>query len=182
LSGLREDEELRDLLVLNEKSLSGFKRVLRIGGVPAVRYWRDLDEKLRDVEVTHVTDLPFAGLPRGEILSELPALVAPPPASFDHERDRKLREQVESVLDREPNSEQAIFREISRTLLRDSRVYLGNSLPIREWDLAATREQRGYEIGANRGANGIDGQLATFFGWCKPDAHNGAIIGDLTAS
>jgi len=180
LSGLREDVALRDLLILNERSITGFTSVLRIGNVPTLRYWRDLDEKHTSVEVTHVSDLPFAGLPRGELLHDLPQC-SPRPTAFDFAADRALHDRVNAVLDAEPQSEQAIIREISRTLPRNSRVYLGNSLPIREWDAVATRENRGYEIGANRGANGIDGQLSTFFGWCKPDAHNVAIVGDLTA-
>src|SRR5438552_14140491 len=73
LSGLREDEALRDLLILNERSLQGFTSVLRVGNVPTLRYWRDLDEKYGNIEITHVTDLPFAGLTRGEVLNELPA-------------------------------------------------------------------------------------------------------------
>jgi 2-succinyl-5-enolpyruvyl-6-hydroxy-3-cyclohexene-1-carboxylate synthase len=181
LSGLREDPALLDLLVLNERSLGGARSVLRVGNVPTLRYWRDLDEQYRDVEVTHVTDLSFAGLPRGEVLSALPTTYDPRPTTFNFAKDRELHARVETILDTEPQSEQAIFREISRTLPRHSRIYLGNSLPIREWDFFATREDRGYEIGANRGANGIDGQLSTFFGWCKPGAHNVAIIGDLTA-
>jgi 2-succinyl-5-enolpyruvyl-6-hydroxy-3-cyclohexene-1-carboxylate synthase len=181
LSGLREDEALRDLRVLSERSLQGFTSVLRIGNVPTLRYWRDLDEKHTNIEVTHVSDLPFTGLPRGELLHDLPANCALREPPFDFAADRALHDRVNAVLDSEPQSEQAIMREISRTLPLDSRVYLGNSLPIREWDAVATRENRGYEIGANRGANGIDGQLSTFFGWCKPDAHNVAIVGDLTA-
>jgi len=181
LSGLREDVALRDLLILNEQSVKGFTSVLRIGNVPTLRYWRDLDEKYTDVEVTHVSDLAFTGLPRGELLHELPVDCERRPASFDFAADRALYDHVQRVLDAEPQSEQAMFREISRTLPHHSRIYVGNSLPIREWDAFATRENRGYEIGANRGANGIDGQLSTFFGWCKPDAHNVAIVGDLTA-
>ncbi len=70
----------------------------------------------------------------------------------------------------------------SRAICRDgARVYLGNSLPIREWDLAATRDDRGFAIEANRGANGIDGQLSTFFGWCDPARDNVCVVGDLTA-
>ena len=181
LSGLREDEALRDLVILNEKSLDHrFKSVLRIGNVPTLRYWRDLDEKYRDAEVTHVTDLPFSGLPRGEVLKDLPAHCAPLSVHFDFEKDREERARIEKILDSEPNSEQAIIRDLSRRLPPATRIYLGNSLPIREWDFAATREQRRYEIGANRGANGIDGQLSTFFGWCKEGASNVAILGDLT--
>jgi 2-succinyl-5-enolpyruvyl-6-hydroxy-3-cyclohexene-1-carboxylate synthase len=181
LSGLREDVALRDLLILNEQSVKGFTSVLRIGNVPTLRYWRDLDEKYTDVEVTHVSDLAFTGLPRGELLHELPPDCERRLVSFDFAADRALYGHVQRVLDSEPQSEQAMFREISRTLPPHSRIYVGNSLPIREWDAFATRVNRGCEIGANRGANGIDGQLSTFFGWCKPGAHNVAIVGDLTA-
>src|SRR5205814_220721 len=85
------------------------------------------------------------------------------------------------ILDDEPQSELSMTRELSRTIPANSRVYLGNSLPIREWDLAATRERRGFIIEANRGANGIDGQLSTFFGQCHPSRANVCVIGDLTA-
>jgi 2-succinyl-5-enolpyruvyl-6-hydroxy-3-cyclohexene-1-carboxylate synthase len=60
-------------------------------------------------------------------------------------------------------------------------VYLGNSLPIREWDLAAVREARDWRVGVNRGANGIDGQLSTFLGMCADGRDNWAVVGDLTA-
>jgi 2-succinyl-5-enolpyruvyl-6-hydroxy-3-cyclohexene-1-carboxylate synthase len=36
-------------------------------------------------------------------------------------------------------------------------------------------------IEANRGANGIDGQLSTFFGQCDPARANVCVAGDLTA-
>ena len=45
----------------------------------------------------------------------------------------------------------------------------------------ATREPRGFTYQANRGANGIDGQLSTFFGQCEPGRENVCLIGDLTA-
>jgi 2-succinyl-5-enolpyruvyl-6-hydroxy-3-cyclohexene-1-carboxylate synthase len=60
-------------------------------------------------------------------------------------------------------------------------VYLGNSLPIREWDLAAVRTGGPGAVGVNRGANGIDGQLSTFLGMCTPGREHWAIVGDLTA-
>jgi hypothetical protein len=95
--------------------------------------------------------------------------------------DREQAAAIERILDAEPQSELALLREVSRTIPEYSRVYLGNSLPIREWDLAATRDSRGFTIEANRGANGIDGQLSTFFGQCDPSCMNVCVIGDLTA-
>jgi 2-succinyl-5-enolpyruvyl-6-hydroxy-3-cyclohexene-1-carboxylate synthase len=35
-------------------------------------------------------------------------------------------------------------------------------------------------VSGNRGANGIDGQLSTFFGWRPQHAHSWALLGDLT--
>ncbi len=61
------------------------------------------------------------------------------------------------------------------------RLYLGNSLPIREWDLAANPEFQADDIWASRGLNGIDGQISTFLGYAKPGGSNWALVGDLTA-
>jgi 2-succinyl-5-enolpyruvyl-6-hydroxy-3-cyclohexene-1-carboxylate synthase len=127
--------------------------------------------------------LPFTGCTRGEVhpIEALPD-VAPRKrneAFFADDRERAAA--IARILDDEPESELAMFRELSRTIPANARVYLGNSLPIREWDLAATREPRGLVIEANRGANGIDGQLSTFFGQCDPSRSNICVIGDLTA-
>lgn len=185
LSGLREEAALQHLLVLNERSLArgGFDSVIRIGNVPTLRFWRDL-EKL-GIEVVSFSRLPFSGL---AVTSDAPQLIDELPEVSERERDesffardREQRKLFEAILDEEPESELAIMRQLSRDLPPGARVYLGNSLPVREWDLAATREPRSFEIGANRGANGIDGQLSTFFGWCAPGAANVAIVGDLTA-
>ncbi|HEX7190432.1 MAG TPA: thiamine pyrophosphate-binding protein [Thermoanaerobaculia bacterium] len=179
LSGLREDEALRDLLVLNERSLprGGFDGVIRIGNVPTLRFWRDVDRS--DLGLMSFSRLRFPGLSRGEVhpIDALPEVKRRARDESFFMRDREQRARFESLLDAEPDSELAIFRKLSRELPTGSRIYLGNSLPIREWDLAATREQRGYIIEANRGANGIDGQLSTSFGW----GADFAIVGDLTA-
>ena len=53
-------------------------------------------------------------------------------------------------------------------------------MPIREWDLAAAQDVCPAEVGVNRGVNGIDGQLSTFFGFCSPSRVNWAVVGDLT--
>lgn len=179
LSGLRE--ELADIAIHNERTLhrGGFDHVIRIGNVPTFRFWRDLET--RDVPVTHYSRLPFTGLTRGEMrsLDELPSIGGRDEALVSFDREQSSR--IAQILDDEPQSELAMFRALSNELPHGARIYLGNSLPIREWDLAATRERRGYEYEANRGANGIDGQLSTFFGWCAPNAMNVAIVGDLTA-
>jgi 2-succinyl-5-enolpyruvyl-6-hydroxy-3-cyclohexene-1-carboxylate synthase len=187
LSGLREDPELGELLITaGERMLSrgGFDGVIRIGNVPALRFWRDLDETYRHLGVVNISALPFPGLSRGEVrpMSALDDNVEPrpaPPSFFDDDRDKARR--INAILYGEPKSELAMFRALSQRIDSGARVYLGNSLPIREWDLAAAREPRGFVVEANRGANGIDGQLSTFFGQCDPARANVCVVGDLTA-
>jgi 2-succinyl-5-enolpyruvyl-6-hydroxy-3-cyclohexene-1-carboxylate synthase len=171
LSGLREDPALAPLL-------------LTAGNVPTLRFWRDLDESRRDLPLVSFSDLPFTGCTRGEVypLEALPDDATPRERDerfFDDDRSRAA--DIARILDEEPQSELAMVRELSRTIPANSRVYLGNSLPIREWDLAATREPRGFTIEANRGANGIDGQLSAFLGQCDPSRPNVCVVGDLTA-
>ncbi len=81
----------------------------------------------------------------------------------------------------EPTSEPGIIHGLSKRIESGSQVFVGNSLPIREWDFAATFEPRGLEVFASRGLNGIDGQISAFLGMCLDDRPNWAILGDLTA-
>ncbi len=187
LSGLREDPALAHLIITAGERMIGrgdFDGVIRIGNVPTARFWRDLDESRRELSLVSFSALPFTGCSRGVVhpIEALPVDVDP--RKRDEEfftADRKQAAAIARVFDAETQSELALFRELSHTIPENSRVYLGNSLPIREWDLAATRDRRGFTIEANRGANGIDGQLSTFFGQCDPSRMNVCVIGDLTA-
>lgn len=185
LSGLREDAALRHLLITAGERMirvGAFDGVIRVGGVPTLRFWRDLEEAQRDMPVLSFSRLPLTGLSRGEVFA-LDALRTREARDRDDAffaRDCETAAEIDRMLDAEPQSEPALFRRISRELPDRSRVYLGNSLPIREWDLFAARDARGFEYEGNRGANGIDGQLSTFFGWCAPHRDNVAIVGDLT--
>ena len=181
LSGLREDAGL-PLITAGERMIADleFDSVIRIGNVPTLRYWRDLETL--DVPVTHFTDLPFSGGPAGAVhpIGALPEPIARRRDEPFFARDREMAEQIDRILTGEPQSELSMLRSLSREIADGSRVYLGNSLPIREWDLAAIRSPRGLEYEGNRGANGIDGQLSTFFGWTDPARDNVCILGDLT--
>ncbi|HSK09371.1 MAG TPA: 2-succinyl-5-enolpyruvyl-6-hydroxy-3-cyclohexene-1-carboxylic-acid synthase [Vicinamibacterales bacterium] len=169
-----------------------FDGIIRIGDIPSFRLWRDL-ETLTDLPVVSVSRVPWRGLTHGLHRSIGAALPLPvdalvpsvvfPASTLDEvraedacavaARDRRLR--------RYPLSEPALMRQLSETIPAGSFVYLGNSLPIREWNQFASLEDRVFEYGENRGANGIDGQLSTFLGWAKPGQENWAIVGDLTA-
>lgn len=189
LSGLREDPTLANLVLRSGEAIlgrGGFDAVLRIGNVPAVRFWRDLDETLASVPVLSVSSLPFPGLGRGthvrcDLAKALPlARVAPKPNRQLHRLDRVLAGRLRELFAKEKQSEPSMFRALSEWIPEGSAVYLGNSLPIREWDLFATRRRR-FAYGANRGANGIDGQISTFLGIAEEGRENWCVVGDLTA-
>ena len=192
-SGLRESGKLEPLALRSgdkilawalKKKLIG--RVLRIGGVPTVRIWRDLDDPESQIDVLSLSTLPFAGLSRGELLCTdvATALRGCQVEAMDAigallSKDRTGTGHLLDLLNEEPQSEPALVHGLSRLLPPNACLYIGNSLPIREWDLAASFE-RSFRVEANRGVNGIDGQLSTFFGVADRERENWALVGDLT--
>lgn len=197
-SGLREDKLLSALKVTQPNKLfeaadqAGYQidRVLRIGSVPTFRPWRDLEMRT-DIQVCSLSHLPFSGLSCGQLIhvplkpflesiAEIKRFSLEP-AQMWLAQDTEAQQVRYKNYQTNPQTEPAMVHHLSKIIPGDSMVYLGNSLPIREWDLAATTEQRNFAMYANRGANGIDGQISTFLGLCKPERENWAIIGDLTA-
>lgn len=188
-SGLRESGPLADLLIRTEREVSSFRprEILRIGGVPSLRFWRDL-ETHREMEVMSVTRRPFSGLARRSrnlIVADFPDMSAWE-GGFSHREGipddwagegRRLRNLIQG----EPGSEVAMVSALSGLIPPEALVFLGNSLPIREWNLAATLETPHPHCHANRGANGIDGEVAAFLGMSEGREESWGIFGDLTA-
>jgi 2-succinyl-5-enolpyruvyl-6-hydroxy-3-cyclohexene-1-carboxylate synthase len=164
-------------------------KLLRLGGVPSGRFWRDL-ERLPQVGVCSITRSGFAGLARGSlVVTGDPAAVirglgevGPWGDVLDHLRGASLaRARVDELIEEFPDSEPAMVRTLSVFASVASGVFLGNSLPIREWNAFAQWRRPVKEVRANRGANGIDGQVATWLGWSAGAEDAWALTGDLTA-
>ena len=164
-------------------------KILRLGDVPAGRFWRDLEDK-PEIEVLSVSRTGFSGLARdsvmitGNVHEVLKGLGEAPligdvldlfPASA---RRRGL---LEELLERYPDSEPGLVRLLSAYAATGESVFLGNSLPVREWNLFAQVGSPVSEVQASRGANGIDGQLSAWL--CGSAEQNNAwgVFGDLTA-
>jgi len=190
-SGLRE--LLGDLVIADPDKMlreQQVAKILRIGEVPIGRYWRDLEIK-PEVEVLSLTRTGFSGLARSsEVISgDLRRIirgvgeVSEVGDVMDVLRNNNRRSsQIDELLERFPDSEPAFVRMVSVYATMAESLYLGNSLPIREWSLFAQRDKQApYEIvRANRGANGIDGQIATWAGWTHGIDDAWIIVGDLT--
>lgn len=164
-------------------------KILRLGEVPSGRFWRDLEEML-DVSVWSVCRNGLPGLARdssvlrGSLGRVLPAIgdVSPAGDALDYlpaaaARATRIDELVESF----PDSEPALLRTLSHYASIGCGLFLGNSMPIREWNLFAQRTRTVPSVRANRGVNGIDGQISTWLGWSAEITETWAVVGDLTA-
>ena len=187
VSGIREEPRLKHLRITYIEKLWKIDGVLRIGGVPTLRYWRDLENLNGKIPVLSISHLPFSGISwskviHGDISALLNGWKGEPSSKFQKhvENDCRIYESTAELIREEPSSEQGLIHSLSTQIPKGAMIYLGNSLPIREWDLAATYTDRNFQIYASRGLNGIDGQISTFLGLCKPDQENWAILGDLT--
>lgn len=176
-SGLREGAALSGRIVLGEPVLP--KKVLRIGGVPSLRLWRDLEENSA-IPVLSICRRPFSGLARPSqliVTAAFPAVTCT--TQQGQSADPTLLDEVALV--RFPRSEPSLVHALSRHVPSEALVYLGNSLPIREWNSFAVVDPPHPHCYASRGANGIDGQVATFLGLSDGEGESWGIFGDLTA-
>lgn len=156
--------------------------VIRIGHTPLVKLWRDLDRLYVDLDVFHIDPRGFQALARGDVWK------------LDYSDINILNELIEKnnfkkidFKDVSPNellkkyhySEPTFFYNLSNLIEKDSIVYLGNSMPIRYWQLVSQRSD--VTVLSSRGANGIDGQISTAIGIAKKSTKNVyTILGDIT--
>lgn len=198
VSGLRQDPRLKHLSITRhsklwehaEKSNYNIDAILRIGGIPTFRLWRDLENLQGKIDVFSVNDVPFSGLswgpircaPLDQFFGEYKAgkQFSEKTSAAWREADRLYNQQIHKLFQQEPAAEPSLVHFLSKKIPPHAMVYLGNSLPIREWDMAATWEERHHKMRATRGLNGIDGQTSVFLGLSSPQTNNWALIGDLT--
>lgn len=194
ISGLRGHPDLKDFMIRSGERLvqkiikSGeCDSILRIGGVPTLRVWRDLEDKLHDIPVFSVGFNHFTGLSRPiqhcpslDLLSQVEFASTPRENFRLAIEDSSRFEKFLGLFRKYPRSEQGMIHLLSKKM-KNSSVYLGNSLPIREWDACADFDFMPLRVAGNRGANGIDGQVSTFLGWAHSETENWCLVGDLTA-
>lgn len=183
VSCLRNTPALKPYQVVHPK-LEQHDAILRIGGVPTHRMWRDLEDV--SLKVLSITEHPFSGLGGApfvwtDIGSYLDQIEIEGEWEYDFEWQQFLGSSLLELFQEEPEAEPSFIHFLSKKIPPDSLVYLGNSLPIRTWDLASCSEEKSLEVQASRGLNGIDGQLSCFLGLCEEARENFAIVGDLTA-
>eukprot|EP00903_Cladosiphon_okamuranus_P003855 g3853.t1 len=189
-SGLRE--ALQHLMIIDADEVlvkNPPSKVLRLGGVPCGRFWRDLED-FPKVGVWSVCRNGMRGLGReAPVLQGSLARILPALGDVDEIGDMNellvgaegRGQRIEEMLEASPDSEAGWMRTLSVYAAIGSSVYLGNSLPIREWNRYAQWERPVPCVRANRGANGIDGQISSWLGSSADEEDAWGIFGDLTA-
>jgi 2-succinyl-5-enolpyruvyl-6-hydroxy-3-cyclohexene-1-carboxylate synthase len=194
LSQLRGESRLEHLLLHGgEKSVEkAFQHgkaqsVLRVGGVPTLRFWRDLEGKLSQIPVSSVAVNDYRGLSRASLHfighQSLRRLKSEISFGFLDEImaiDQGLRFKIQALIEKYPLAEPSWMFHLNRKV-QSQNLYLGNSLPIREWDLVPSVMTKYASVFGHRGANGIDGQISSFFGFSSSNRENWCVVGDLTA-
>ncbi len=187
-SGIRE--ALGDLLVPEiafKGNLPG--RILRLGEVPVGRLWRDLEESA-GTEVLSICRNGLPGLAReskvihaevGRVIRGLGAADQIGDVRDDFLKARPLFGLIDEKLESLPDSEPGLVSLLSVYATTGESLFIGNSLPIREWNDFGQRETPYARVFANRGANGIDGQLSTWLGATAETPDSWGVFGDLTA-
>ena len=194
MSQLKGDSRLQSLLLQGSDHLlkkyfekKFFKSLLRVGAVPTTRLWRDLETTLIDVPVYSISNAEFKGLSRRthhfvglHLLETFSGEWSEDFRDEVFETDFQSRTKILDLFQKYPQSEPAMIFELAQKI-QNQNVYVGNSLPIREWDLVTGKSLQFEKIWGNRGANGIDGQISSFLGGLKVDVENWGLFGDLTA-
>ncbi len=196
LSGLREVDFESSYNVrcksfamnIAEKLGQPFDGVIRVGGVPTLRFWRDLEDRYLSLPVSNFSRLPFSGLGRacqsafGNLQDILPKLQSNGHQNYLEDfrtLDHKTWQDWRDVMSQYPKSEPTLVHRLSLALPANGNIFLGNSMPIREWDSSADLAPNSRTFFGSRGLNGIDGQVSAFYGGCLADRPNFALIGDL---
>lgn len=177
----RISSEAFDLNFIKEN----FDSVIRVGGVPTHKIWRQLEDDRR-MTVLNFSHSKFPGRSNSYVysLDILKSFVQRlklnySQASFQMLEERSLK--IEEILKKHPKSEMSFFSRLKKaiTLKSNAEIFLGNSLPIRLWDISGL--ENNHVVYANRGINGIDGLLSTSYGLSyKSKQTIVAIVGDLS--
>ena len=194
LSGLRESKTLSHLIIksgsnyLQELANTGkIDGVISIGRRPCIRFFRDLENTYSHLPVLSVSDQQYSGLSRipsavcfESFLNLFSKTKTNNELNTIIEKDRKYFSHLNKLILQYPLSEASLIHQLSKIITENSLVFLGNSLPIREWNLTADYQDKKIKYQANRGANGIDGLISTFLGTSEKDYDNWCLLGDLS--
>lgn len=174
--------------------------ILHIGGVPISKRWLLFLDKSDLLNYVHVADHPFRRDPQHKVTLRIESDIcdfcerimplirngdsgaaANAAVELLREADRTVGNIIEKHVESEQTlTEVATARIIPRNVPEGTCLYLANSMPIRDMDMYADPSGPRVDLAANRGASGIDGNIASAAGYVQGLNTGGTLlIGDL---
>ncbi len=171
--------------------------VLHLGGVFTAKRSQIFLERCRPGAYIHVAPHPFRQDPGHRVTHRVESdirrfceMLIPrlkrgggEPAFWERLRqaDSRVGRIVEDFLFRRPElTEPGIARMVSRHIAPGGCLFLGNSMPVRDMDMYGDPDGGSIRVGANRGASGIDGTVASAAGFAHGARTAGTVLmGDL---
>jgi len=172
-----------DQILLSKKFIQQNKPegILHLGGRITSKRWYEYIEKTRPNEYIMVLNHPLRNDPLHNISTrvECPVgyffeninkkITARKKSSFLsawQKANQQVEERIKQRFDKDgPLTESAVARLITQTTPNNTGLFLSNSMAIREVFIYGHPGKKLLEIGANRGASGIDGIMATAAGF-----------------
>jgi 2-succinyl-5-enolpyruvyl-6-hydroxy-3-cyclohexene-1-carboxylate synthase len=170
--------------------------VLHFGGsVTSKRYLQKI-EKSKNIEYIYINDNDFIYNPHRKVTKSLQGNIAgicnlllpvlkKSRNSKLNDTLKKKNKTISAWLDKHLSTEETLTEPIiayltSKNIKPKSILFLGSSMPIRDFDMFASSDGPKISIAANRGASGIDGSISSAFGFATGNKKGGtALIGDL---
>jgi 2-succinyl-5-enolpyruvyl-6-hydroxy-3-cyclohexene-1-carboxylate synthase len=207
ISDHKSEINSRDIDKINV--IKAYDLVVRVGRIPTHRVWRDF-EISNYKKLLNFSEVPLPGVSEGSVfkISEFKNFIEDlknisMPSVLDS--NLKMETKNDFVFEKSLNysEEQKFFSTIKEVVsglglkkivtkekqkksdqvlnpFQNPVFYIGNSLPIRHWDIDKSKKFN--EVYANRGLNGIDGQLSSAIGLSlqSKEQKTLVVLGDLT--
>ncbi len=153
--------------------------VLQVGPLPtskALRQWLELldlptlvvSPGFANIDPLHASASQVQLVPELVHLLPLPRGADAAYAASWAEANRRCRAALDAALDTAPGiDEGAVARELFRSLAADGRLFVANSMSVRHAELYAASGHAPFRVFFSRGANGIDGTLASALGMAQ---------------
>ncbi|MGB1250633.1 MAG: 2-succinyl-5-enolpyruvyl-6-hydroxy-3-cyclohexene-1-carboxylic-acid synthase [Candidatus Promineifilaceae bacterium] len=170
--------------------------VIHIGGQLVSKRFLQFSARIRPKNYVIIKDSPERHDPFHGVTHRIHASINPMLSTvipcFDRVIHRHWREawqlanrKIKTLLDERKTddilSEIDVARVVSQEIGADHALFMGNSMPIRDMDMYAVSNGARVPVAANRGASGIDGNLATAAGYAVGhDKATTFVVGDLT--
>jgi 2-succinyl-5-enolpyruvyl-6-hydroxy-3-cyclohexene-1-carboxylate synthase len=155
------------------------QQIIRLGGVPSCRFWRDLEQT--GIPVHSWSRSGHRGLGRTAHTGILAPLRLPKLSGCRVQIGNITQDCLQAHLGCHRNSEQQMLLSLSTRIASDDGIFIGNSMPIRTWNLLHHGHSAEEHLHVLRGANGIDGNLSLALGALAAYPRAWIILGDLTA-